>query len=331
VQAEVVKYAAGPTPSAAGSMVDDGAGNIWLVRHLTPNTPTFGVIAVDLGRKADGETDDVRRRVDAALEEAAATLDRLDVAQVINEARMRSEAEELREALIGSVSHELRTPLASILGSATVLVNTPTIAEDERLSALADVIRGEAERLNSDIQNLLDATRITTQSLRPRQQWLEPSDIVNAALERRRRRLSGHVIERNVSEDLPLIYADPVLLEQAVVQLLDNAAKYSPSGSTISVAACHESDGIVLSVSDRGAGFTADEREHLGERFFRGQRHISSIPGSGLGLWIANAFVTAIGGELTAVSGGAGLGSKVSILLPVVRSGIMQLEGAVDE
>ena len=331
VHSEVVKYAEGQAPLATASVVDDGTGNIWLVRHLVPNTPTFGVIAVDLGRKADGETDDVRQRVDGVLEEAAATFDRLDVARVIDDARMRTETEQLREALIGSVSHELRTPLASILGSSTVLGNMPKVAEDERLRALADVIRDEAERLNSDIQNLLDATRITSQSLRPRHQWLEPSDVVNSALGRRRRRLAEHVIESDVAEDLPLIYGDPVLIEQALVQLLDNAAKYSPPGTVIGVMARHESDGIVLSVSDQGAGFTAEERQHVGERFFRGRRHLASIPGSGLGLWIANAFVTASGGELLTSSGGAGHGSKVSIRLPIAVTGALHLEREIDE
>jgi two-component system sensor histidine kinase KdpD len=258
-------------------------------------------------------------------------LDRLDIARVIDDARMRAETETLREALIGSVSHELRTPLASILGSATVLCNTPTVIGDERLGALAGVIRDEAERLNSDIQNLLDATRITSKSIKPLQQWVEPSDLVNAALERRERRLSGHVVTVDVARDLPLIYVDAVLMEQALVQIIDNAAKYSPPGSVITVTARREGSEVVLAVSDQGAGFTEEERGRLGERFFRGERHLATTPGSGLGLWIANAFVTASGGELEATSGGANQGSMVAIRLPVVREAILQLEGAVDE
>jgi two-component system sensor histidine kinase KdpD len=250
---------------------------------------------------------------------------------VIDDARMRSETENLREALIGSVSHELRTPLASILGSATVLCNTPTVAGDERLGALANVIRDEAERLNSDIQNLLDATRITSQSIKPLRQWYEPADLVNSAVERRDRRLSGHVVSTDVASELPLIYVDPVLMEQALVQIIDNAAKYSPPGSTIVVRARREKDEIVLSVTDQGMGFTKEERDRLGERFFRGQRHLTTISGSGLGLWIANAFVTASGGELEVASEGVDQGSTVSIRLPVVREALLQLERAVDE
>ena len=152
-------------------------------------TADFGVIAIDLGSVPAGALDEIRQRVDDVLSDAAATLERLDVARALNDAKMRSETELLREALIGSVSHELRTPLASILGAATVLSKSPAIAKDERLTSLAGVVRDEAERLNNDIQNLLDATRISREQIRPRQEWIEPQDIVNSALERRRRRL----------------------------------------------------------------------------------------------------------------------------------------------
>jgi two-component system sensor histidine kinase KdpD len=331
VHAEVVKYAAGKGTAEPGSVVDDGGGHLWLVRHVVPKTPAFGVIAIDLGRASDGGVEEMHARIDEVLADAVATLDRLDIARVIDDARMRSVTENLRDALIGSVSHELRTPLASILGSATVLCNTPTVSGDERLGALAGVIRDEAERLNSDIQNLLDATRITSQSIKPLQQWFEPADLLNSAVERRGRRLAGHVVTTDVASDLPLIYVDPVLMEQALVQIIDNAAKYSPPGSPINVSARCDRDEIVLSVADQGTGFTEEERGRLGERFFRGQRHLTTIPGSGLGLWIANAFVTASGGELDVTSGGVNQGSTVAIRLPVAREAILQLERAVDE
>ena len=331
VYAEVARQAKGQADTEGGVALESGDGNIWLVRPLSPGTPDFGVIAIDLGLGSEGGVEDLRRRIDGLLADAAATLVRLDVARVINDVRMRSETEVLREALIGSVSHELRTPLASILGSATILCNATALSRDERVGALAEVIRDEAERLNSDIQNLLEATRISSQAIKPRLQWLEPADLVNSALERRRRRLAGHVLTTEVSSDLPLLYVDPVLIEQALVQIIDNAAKYSPVGTTIGVKAGRDPEGIVVSVADQGVGFTNEEQEHLGERFFRGPRHLATVPGSGLGLWIANAFVTASGGTLEATSAGAGRGSTVSIRLPVVREALLQLEGAADE
>jgi two-component system sensor histidine kinase KdpD len=297
--------------------IEDKTGNTWFIRRVSQRTPDFGVIAIDLGSVPRSAVADVRERVDAALSDAAATLERLDVARTLSEAKMRSETELLREALIGSVSHELRTPLASILGAATVLTQSPAIARDERLSSLASVVRDEAERLNNDIQNLLDATRITRGQVKPRLEWIEPQDIVNSALERRRRRLSSHSIAITMDTNLPLIYVDPVLVEQAFVQVVDNAAKYSPVGSTITVAAQRNGHDVTLAVNDSGAGLTDDELSHVGERFFRGARHSAIASGSGLGLWIAQAFVAANGGRLQAVSNGIDRGTTVSIFLPL--------------
>lgn len=336
VQRKVMLFGAGdsaandvpePVRAAIGSIqrgaslattVDDGAGNVWLVRRVSQRTPDFGVLAVDLGNVHAAAETDMRRQVDEALADAAATLERLDVARALNDAKMRSETELLREALIGSVSHELRTPLSAILGAATVLCRSPVIEQDERLRSLAEVVRDEAERLNNDIQNLLDATRISRQQIMPHPEWIEPADIVNSALERRRRRMEGHQVTLDMDSNLPFIYVDPVLVQQALVQIVDNAAKYSPSGSTIDVSAKRNGHEVVLAVHDCGAGLTADERVQLGERFFRGHRLATTTSGSGLGLWIAKAFVGASGGRIEAVSSGADQGSTVSIHLPYV-------------
>jgi two-component system sensor histidine kinase KdpD len=313
VHEAIAKVQAGRVPSTT---VDDGAGDIWLVRRVSEKNADLGVIAIDLGSVPSESVTEITQRVDEVLADAAATLERLDVARVLDDARMRSETELLREALIGSVSHELRTPLASILGAATVLAKSPVIAGDERLTALAGVVRDESERLNNDIQNLLDATRISRQQVRPRQEWIEPQDIVNSALARRRRQLCGHEVKLDVDSNLPLIYVDPVLVEQAFVQVVDNAAKYSPPGSPIEVAARRNGAHIVLSVRDKGAGLTAEESVQLYERFFRGTRHATTTPGSGLGLWIAQAFVSANGGKMDAKSDGAGRGTTIAIHLP---------------
>jgi two-component system, OmpR family, sensor histidine kinase KdpD len=301
----------------AERIVDDGNGNMWLIRQVSQKTPDFGSIAIDLGNVSGEALADMRGHIDDALADAAATLERLDVARALNEVKMRSETELLREALIGSVSHELRTPLSSILGAATVLANAPTLIGDRRLLALVGVVRDEAERLNIDIQNLLDATTISRHQVRPKPQWVEPVDVVNAAIEHRQRRLAGHPVALDLDANLPIVRADPAQLEQALIQILDNAAKYSPDGAPIQVAAHPAAQAVVLSVHDRGAGLTDEEKSQVGERFFRGPRHAVTTSGSGLGLWIANAFVTANGGRLEVDSEGADRGTTVSIHLPV--------------
>src|SRR5580698_9666860 len=310
--------------------VEDGTGNVWLIRRVSPKTPDFGLVAVDLGNVSGQPLADMRQRIDDALADAAATLERLDVARALNEAKMRSETELLREALIGSVSHELRTPLASILGAATILHNAPALAGDPRLQALAAVVRDEAERLNIDIQNLLDATTISRQQVRPKLQWVEPVDIVNAAFEHRRRRLSGYPVTFDLHSNLPIVHVDPAQVEQALVQIIDNAAKYSPAGSPIRVAAHPNGQTVMLSVHDRGSGLTTDEKRQVGGRFFRGPRHAVTTSGSGLGLWIANAFISANGGKVEVESGGADCGTTVTIHLPLSPEA-ERLETTVDE
>ncbi len=246
------------------------------------------------------------------------------------EARLRAETDLLREALIGSVSHELRTPLSSIMGAATVLRQAPAVAADQRLATLAAVLREEAERLNDDIQNLLDATRISREGVRPRPDWVEPADIVNSALKRRARQLAGHDVSVDMESDLPLVHADAVLVEQALVQILDNAAKYSPAGAPIAVSARRSDGAVTLSVTDRGRGFAADELAHVGERFFRGARHRSGVPGTGLGLWIARAFARANGGDIAVASVGEGGGAVVSLSLPMTTD-VPAAEGGDDD
>src|SRR5580704_7693502 len=304
--------------------VTDDTGNVWHARRVSQKTPDFGVIAIDLGQVPPNEAADLHQRVNDMLADAADTLERLDVAHALDQAKMRQETELLREALIGSVSHELRTPLASILGAATVLSQSPAVANDDRLNSLASVVRDEAERLNNDIQNLLDATRISREQIKPRMEWIEPTDIVNSALERRRRRLLLHTVTLDVDSNLPFIYVDPVLIEQAFAQVVDNEAKYSPAGSTITVAAKRNGHGLVFSVQDTGVGLTDEESAQLGDRFFRGARHAATTSGSGLGLWIAKAFVSANGGRLEAESAGANLGTTIAIKLPVAPNAPQQ-------
>jgi two-component system, OmpR family, sensor histidine kinase KdpD len=309
--------------SDKGRVVGDGEGRVWLVRAISGKGGDFGILAIDLGPQAGKITDTIRKRIDTILADATATLERLDLAHALNDARVRSETEALRDALIGSVSHQLRTPLVSILGAATVISRAPGNRGDPRLASLAEILRDEVDRLNNDVQALLDAALISSKGVRLDREWIEPSDIINAAVDRRQRLLSGHRVLLDVSDELPFIYGDPVLLEQALGQIVDNAAKYSHPGSAITIAARCDCDSVVLSVKDEGIGLVGEERMRLWERFFRGGRQASS--GSGLGLWIAKAFVTANGGEIDAFSEGADRGTLVSIRLQAKEPAIRDL------
>ena len=331
VLTEVTEVASGRHDTAGGAMVTAEGGEIWLVRAVSPKSLEFGVIAINLGRESKEHSNELRIRVDAVLADATATLERLGVAHAISEARMRSQTDQLREALIGSVSHELRTPLASILGAATVLSAAPALRQEKKLTALVHDVRDEAERLNNDIQNLLDATRISSDGIKPRIEWADPADIINSAVDRCRHRLSNRRLLIDVPADLPLVHVDPVLVQQALVQIFDNAVKYSDSGSQIRVTARTQEGRLIISVTDQGAGLTATEASKIWERFARGERHAATTSGSGLGLWIASAFIGANEGKISAVSEGPGLGTTVAIELPVTQAALPQLESGADE
>jgi K+-sensing histidine kinase KdpD len=239
----------------------------------------------------------------------------------VRKAKMREQADALREALIGSVSHELRTPLSSIMGLASVLAQTPDVAKNHQAAPLVQGLREEAERLDDHIQDLLDATRISNEGIRPHTEWVDPGDIISAAIERKRRLLAGHPIKISVAENLPLIRLDPTLIEKALGQLIENAVKYSPPASPIEIQAGQRNGVVRVAVHDRGLGLSGEERARMWDRFYRGPRHRDSIPGSGLGLWIAQALVTACNGRLEAFSPGVGEGTTMSIYLPVAASG----------
>jgi K+-sensing histidine kinase KdpD len=232
-------------------------------------------------------------------------------------AKTLAETEQLRDALIGSVSHELRTPLTSIVGGASMLAKSPKVAGDPHMASLANAIRDEAMRLDNDIQSLLDAARITSQGLFSHRDWTDPTDLINTAVERTSLRHPNRRINFDFAGNLPLIHVDPVLVEQALGQIIANAAKFSLPPSTIQIGAKVEDQQVIISVHDEGVGLTVDERDKLAERFFRGSRHVGKISGSGLGMWIANTFIVSSGGKLEASSPGEDQGTTVRIVFPM--------------
>ena len=333
VPQEIRQAAAGlaaPGSTAASTVVECRNAAAWLVRVITPEILGYGAIAVELGRAGESKLA-VAQRVETLLDEAISTLKHLQVKEAIEQATISYRAEILRDALVGGVSHELRSPLASILGSCSVLNQMPAIAEDRRTQTLVEAIHDQAGRLDNQIRDLLDATRISAKGVRPQLAWTDPTDIVNAALKQKERRLARHWVTVDVARDVPLIQVDSVLIEQALGQLLENAAKYSPVGSDIKIGARCEDNCLVFSVRDQGSGLTADEKGQLGRQSFRGNRQPVGGSGSGLGLWIASTFVAANGGSLYAESSGANLGATISLRLPLASTAMPELTDALND
>ena len=313
------------------AMVDEATKDVWLLGTVYSKTTVHGLVAVNIGSGAGKAVEIKTRRATAVLEEVSLTFQRLDIEKAMEDARLHLQAQLLRDAFHGTLSHELCTPLAAIRGSASVLDSMPLIREHGRVLSLVEAISDEAADLDGFIRNLLNATRVTEGGVSPRLEWTDPRDIVTAALKRRARRLAAHRIETEFADDLPLVNVDSGLIEEACGQLLENAAKYSPSGSTISIRGRDELGRAVLSISDQGVGITPDEHQQLGRKSFRSRRHQATIPGSGLGFWIASTFVKANGGTIDIFSRGQGQGTTASIVLPGAPILSSELTAARDE
>jgi K+-sensing histidine kinase KdpD len=243
-------------------------------------------------------------------------------AREIAEARLKAQGEALREALLNSMSHDLQTPLASILGSVTALETLGEHGDPRARRELAATVREEAERLASYIDNVLDLTRIRAGQLAPRLELVELADIVNGALRRKQKALAGHPLNVELPSELPMLRLDLFLMEHALANVLDNAAKYSPPGAGIRLAARRQGNEVVLEIADRGRGIAADELDRVFDPFYRGSAHHErSAPGSGLGLAICRAFVEANGGRVSVLSAGPAQGVCVAIALPVPAHG----------
>jgi K+-sensing histidine kinase KdpD len=317
--------------SHAATIVDPNTRKAWLVRSIAPEILGYSAIASELPVGAGERGAAIARRVEALLEEATATLKHLKIKESIAQATVEYRTEVLRDALIGGVSHELRTPLASILGTCSVLNQMPVILNDRKSHDLIEAIHDQAGQLDGEIRDLLDATRITAKGIQPQLTWADPTDIVNAAMKQKSRRLASHWVTLDLQCDIPLIHVDSVLVEQAIGQILENAAKYSPVGTGIKVASRCEDGDVVLSVSDQGSGLTADEKEQLGKSSFRGERQPVGGAGSGLGLWIASTFVSANGGTLHAGSRGPNLGTTISLRFPTAPENAPEPADAIDD
>lgn len=303
----------------------------WLVRVIVPQILGYGAIAVDLGIGSAEAVGSVAKHVEVMLEEVTMTLKHLKVKEAIEQATLNYQTEILRDALIGGVSHELRSPLTSILGSCTVLDKMPAIAGDPKSSGLVEAIHDQAAQLDTAIRDLLDATRISAKGVRPQMIWSDPTDIVAAAVKQKERRLAAHRVVLDLQRDVPLVHVDPILVEQALGQLLENAAKYSPAGTEIKVSSRYGQDYVDLLVADRGTGLTEEEKSELGKRCYRSERHAAVAAGTGLGLWIASSFIAANGGSLFAESEGPNRGTTISLRLPTVAAADPELVDALDD
>jgi two-component system, OmpR family, sensor histidine kinase KdpD len=242
-------------------------------------------------------------------------------AQDMAQARVLAETERLRTALLSSVSHDLRTPLASIIGSATSLLSYGAQYDQATQTELLQTIREEAERLDRYVGNLLSMTRLESGALELRRDWADAGDLVASALAELAPRLREHTVVVKAEPDVPLVTVDFVLMEQVLVNLLDNAAKYAPPGTTIRVD-IDGAEGVVrIAVADEGGGLPPGELERVFDKFYRVGRGDSQAESTGLGLSICRGIVEAHGGRVYARTKDDGTGTVFTVELPVEDPG----------
>ncbi len=286
------------SPAGRGADTLPGAKRFFL--PMRTGRGNVGVIGLDSDRAGPLLTPDQKRLFDALSDQAALAIERINLVADIDRAKLTAETERLRAALLTSISHDLRTPLASILGSATSLRSQRKTLDDRSQDELLGMIQEEAERLNRFIANLLDMTRLESGAIQPRLEQIELGDVVGSALRRAAGVLAQHHVGVDIARDLPLVRMDPVLFEQVLFNLLDNARKYAPPGTNIAIVARREGDRARIEVRDEGPGVPEPDLERIFDKFYRVQAGDRRRAGTGLGLAICRGFMQAMDGTIAA-------------------------------
>jgi two-component system, OmpR family, sensor histidine kinase KdpD len=293
------------------------------VRYL-PLKTTHGTVGV-LGAKPASPSDllnpEQRQFLDAYANLAALAIERAQLDEQASQAQVLRATERLQSALLNSISHDLRTPLASISGALDSLTeaeqdgaNQIQLDRPARLDLLENA-REQAERLNRLVGNLLEMTRLEAGAIKLNRMESDIQDVVGAALASMKDRLATHPICIEVPEDLPPVQVDFVLIEQVLVNLLDNAAKFSPAQTPIDILARQTGAAVEIAVRDRGTGIPAEDRAKVFDKFYRVKRP-DGAGGTGLGLSICKGIIEAHGGRIWASDNPPG-GAQVTFILPI--------------
>jgi two-component system sensor histidine kinase KdpD len=281
-----------------GSDTLPGARRLFLPLHNgSVGLAVIGVRHADGGaRLAPAE----RRLLDALGDLAIIAFERIRLARDVDQARMLAETEKLRTALLTSISHDLRTPLASILGAVTSLRSYGNLYDETARNELLTTAQEETERMSRFVNNLLDMTRLDSGALAPKREACDVHDLAGSALNRAAKLLARHHVAVHIAQDMPMLLLDFTLMEQVLVNLLDNAAKYSPAGGAVEIAAQAHKYAVTLEVRDEGPGIAIDDAHRIFDPFFRVQQADRKTAGTGLGLAVCRGFIQAMGGRISA-------------------------------
>ncbi|HEY9718022.1 MAG TPA: DUF4118 domain-containing protein [Trichormus sp.] len=315
---EVSPTELGQAVSALTNVNANATANIGTGRFvvLRSTARTLGVLAVfpDATHKLDAQMKVLIREF---ADQLSFGIERAFSLEAAERAKLQVEGMKLRNSLLSSVSHDLRTPLASIMGAATSILCDEAHELPQENKELVQSIRDEADRLNKFLKNLLDMTRIESGAVQLKKEWQSVEESVGVALNRLRMQLKGFQIVTQLPEDLPLALYDEQLIDQVLFNLLDNAAKYAPAGSKITVWGKASADGITLGVSNHGCSLPPGAEAKMFDKFYRGDASAGATYGAGLGLTICRGIMQAHMGQIWAERFDDD-GISICFLLPVI-------------
>ena len=313
-------------PAGTGTHTLPGSTVLYL--PLKAPMQVRGVLAVEPQAWRAFTEPGLRRQVDVFATLIAIAIERLHYVEVAQQALVSMESERLRSSLLAAVSHDLRTPLTGLIGMAeTLLRGVPALAPP--VAETVDAMRGQALRMRTMVVNLLDMARLQSRDVQMQQEWQSLEELVGAALAAMRDALRQHRITVADLSALPLVECDAVLMERVLCNLLENAAKYTPPGSTVAIAGEVAGEEVRLAVEDDGPGVPAGKERLIFEKFTRGERE-SATTGVGLGLAVCEAIVQAHGGRIWVEGrGDGGSGARFVIALPRGNPPAIELEAPV--
>jgi two-component system, OmpR family, sensor histidine kinase KdpD len=300
----------------AGPGTDTLAGAKALYLPLIASRGTVGVLGVRPSQPRRFMAPEQLHLLETFANQTALALERIELAREAQRALVRAETERMRSSLLSSVSHDLRTPLAVITGAMTSLREGIATLDPATRDELIQTAYDEAERLNRLVGNLLHMTRIEAGAVQVQKEWQPLEEVVGAALSRLDDRLHDRPLATHLPPDLPLVPLDGVLIEQALINLLDNAIKYTPSGSPIDISARAARDAVAVEIADRGPGIPPGEEGRIFEKFYRIPQSADGTSGVGLGLAVCRGIVEAHGGRISAESRPGG-GTLFRFTLPL--------------
>ena len=303
----------------AGRFTSTLAGSSWWFVPLVVEGGCLGAIGLRFPATLAFLSTEHHHLAGAIVQQIAQAAERTRLVANLESARVEGETERLRTALLSSVSHDLRSPLASVIGAASSLTayGESLAAADRR--ALLESIRSESERLDRYIQNLLDMTRLGSGPMKLQRDWVGLEEILGTAEARLRKLFPAVRVVAEIESGLPPLFVHAALVEQALFNVLENAAKFSPEGAPIRIRARREAAGLALEVTDRGPGIPEEERQRIFDLFYTAARGDRAPRGSGLGLTIVRGMIGAHGGKVAALAGEGGVGTTIRIFLPLAE------------